>query len=669
MADNYLESFISIGLSEAKAKETAKNKHVSESLMFLIKQARMILGDHPLEKSVGNLLYHTATRFKGSETRRMFLLTYICSQQIATEQQLTAALEYFKSNPMDPVNASSFEESCGVGVVVTREDIAKAVTEAVENAREELIERRYRFNVGQLMGGVRGKLKWADGKVVKEEVDKQILELLGPKTDADKAPSGGKKKGGGKKEESGKSGPEPVQTSKEATGSETPPQDESATPVQLIGAACRFHKPGENYLTSEYVVTPKTMDILKRHLKETGGKVITRFPPEPNGILHIGHAKAINFNFGYAKAHDGVTYLRYDDTNPEKEEERFFKGILAMVQWLGFAPWKVTHASDNFGKLYDLAVELIKRGHAFVCHQTYDEIKGMNIPPSPWRDRPIEESLRLFEDMKRGKIEEGKATLRMKMVMEDGKLDPVAYRIKFVPHHNTGDDWCIYPTYDYTHCLCDSIENITHSLCTKEFQARRSSYYWLCNTLDLYCPVQWEYARLNLSYAVVSKRKIGELIKSGKVRDWDDPRLFTLTALRRRGFPPEAINKFCARVGVTMAQTVLHPDSLEVCVREELNNTANRAMAVLDPVKVTITNFPFPQAVAVDVPNIPHDASKGFHSVPFGRVIFIERSDIREDLPPGYRRLAPGQPVGLRHAGYVINMQNIKKVGLWVWHF
>lgn len=283
-------------------------------------------------------------------------------------------------------------------------------------------------------------------------------------------------------------------------------------------------------------------------------QVRTRFPPEPNGILHIGHAKAININFGYAKAHNGITFLRYDDTNPEKEEEKFFTGILDMVTWLGYKPYQITHSSDNFQQLYEWAVLLIQKNLAYVCHQKLDEIRGFNPPPSPYRDRPVAESLALFEDMKNGKFEEGEATLRMKTTLEEGKQDPVAYRIKYVAHHRTGDTWCIYPTYDYTHCLCDSIEDITHSLCTKEFQSRRSSYYWLCNALDIYCPVQWEYGRLNVSYTVVSKRKIAKLIETGVVSDWDDPRLFTLTALRRRGFPAEAINNFCARMGVTGAQ-------------------------------------------------------------------------------------------------------------------
>ena len=283
--------------------------------------------------------------------------------------------------------------------------------------------------------------------------------------------------------------------------------------------------------------------------------VVIRFPPEPNGILHIGHAKAININFGYAKAYGGICILRYDDTNPEKEEERFVTGIKDMVQWLGYVPDKITYSSDYFEKLHDFALKLIQSGLAYVCHQRPEEVKGYDAPPSPWRDRPVEESLKLFADMRKGKVDEGAATLRMKTTLEEGKQDPVAYRIKFVPHHRTGNKWCIYPTYDFTHCLCDSLEHITHSLCTKEFQSRRSSYYWLCNSLEIYCPVQWEYGRLNVNYTVISKRKIAKLIEQKIVADWDDPRLFTLTALRRRGFPPQAINNFVASMGLTGAQT------------------------------------------------------------------------------------------------------------------
>jgi glutaminyl-tRNA synthetase len=263
--------------------------------------------------------------------------------------------------------------------------------------------------------------------------------------------------------------------------------------------------------------------------------------------------------------------------------------------------------------------------------------------------------------MKNGKIDEGLATLRMKITLEEGKVDPVAYRIKFIPHHRTGNDWCIYPTYDYTHCLCDSIENITHSLCTKEFQSRRSSYYWLCNALDIYCPVQWEYGRLNVNYTVVSKRKIGKLITEQVVRDWDDPRLFTLTALRRRGFPSEAINNFCAQMGVTGAQGAVDPQMLEACVRDVLNITAPRRLVVLEPLKVTISNFPEKNSVSIKVPDFPSDPEKGSHSIEFDRVIYIEKSDFKEVPEKGYRRLAPNQTVGLRHAGYVLKVVEIKK--------
>ncbi|KAL7060482.1 hypothetical protein AAHC03_010028 [Spirometra sp. Aus1] len=432
----------------------------------------------------------------------------------------------------------------------------------------------------------------------------------------------------------------------------------------IYGDAAKFHKPGENYKTAGYVVTGRTEALLKQHLAATGGKVITRFPPEPNGILHIGHAKAINFNFGYARKMGGVCYLRYDDTNPENEEERFFDAILDMVEWLGFKPYKITHASDNFGQLYEWALKLIDLDLAYVCHQRPEELKGFNPPPSPWRNRPIEESRQLFIDMKNGKIEEGAATLRMKTTLEDGKQDPVAYRIKMQPHHRTGSEWCIYPTYDYTHCLCDSIENITHSLCTKEFQSRRSSYYWLCNALDIYCPVQWEYGRLNLLYTVVSKRKILKLVSAGIVADWDDPRLFTLTALRRRGFPPEAVNKFCELIGVTMSQTVLDPIVLEACVRDHLNKHAPRVMCVQEPLRLTIENWKDicdKPVMEVVVPDFPSEENSPSHVIPLSAELYIEKTDFLEANAPGFRRLTPDQPVGLRHAGLVITVKSVER--------
>ncbi|XP_030639799.1 glutamine--tRNA ligase isoform X2 [Chanos chanos] len=634
--------FTSVGLSEQKAKETLKNEALSSALKDAISQAQTIFGSAPIDKAMGTLLYSMASRLR--DTRRLPFLISFCA----------AALDFIKGHPEDPLDQKAFETACGVGVVITPEQIEDAVELVIRKHKDELLKERYRFNMGLLMVEARTALKWADGKTIKNEVDMQVLHLLGPKTEADleKKPKVAKAKIPEKEK----------QEEQVAVNGEVKMESKSLM-EQLRGEALKFHKPGENYKTEGYVMTPNTMNLLKQHLEITGGQVRTRFPPEPNGILHIGHAKAINFNFGYAKANDGICFLRYDDTNPEKEEEKYFTAIREMVEWLGYKPYAITHASDNFQRLYELAVELIRRGHAYVCHQRGEELKGHNVAVSPWRERPVEESLVLFERMRKGLFAEGEATLRMKLVMEDGKMDPVAYRIKYTPHHRTGDTWCIYPTYDYTHCLCDSIEHITHSLCTKEFQARRSSYFWLCNALDVYCPVQWEYGRLNLTYTVVSKRKIIKLVETGAVRDWDDPRLFTLTALRRRGFPPQAINNFCARVGVTVAQTTMEPHLLEACVREVLNDTAPRAMAVLEPLKVTITNLPPTAQRDVRVPDFPANEAKGNHVVPFSKTIFIEQTDFKEVTEKGYKRLTPDQPVGLRHAGYVISVQRVIKDG------
>ncbi|KAL1518260.1 hypothetical protein ABEB36_001908 [Hypothenemus hampei] len=631
------------GLSERKAKETLTNVAVTKTLLLILNEVRGI----QLSDGMGTLLYHLGTKTKPQIAQHLpLLIKYVVTKKLDNTLRVDKAIEYTLSH-MNKVDVNELEKYCGVGVVVTPEQIEKCVEKHINSCKQELISKRYKFNTGFLMQKVREDLPWADGKAVKNEIDVQVLDLLGPKTESDLAPVSKSNK-------------------KSVDKPKVSPKDNEVQPQQILTInevmkKVNFHLPGENYKTDGYVVTEHTERLLKEHLKTTGGKVRTRFPPEPNGILHIGHAKAININFGYAFAHDGICFLRYDDTNPEKEEEKFFTGIYDIVNWLGYTPYKVTHSSDYFDQLYEWALKLIRKGLAYVCHQTAEQMKGFNPEPSPWRERPIEESLQLFQDMKNGKIDEGAATLRMKITLEEGKLDPVAYRVRFTPHHRTGDKWCIYPTYDYTHCLCDSIENITHSLCTKEFQSRRSSYYWLCNALEIYCPVQWEYGRLNVNYTVVSKRKIAKLIEEGIVKDWDDPRLFTLTALRRRGYPPEAINYFCAQLGVSGAQSTVEPSMLEAFVREYLNNVAPRHMVVLEPLKVVIENFPYSAPQIVTVPDFPQKPDSSSHPVVFDRVIYIEKSDFMEVADKGYRRLTSSQSVGLRHAGYILDVVEVKK--------
>ncbi|KAK0182166.1 hypothetical protein PV327_000329 [Microctonus hyperodae] len=647
--------FQSIGLSEQKAKETLKNVQVTKNLKAAIAEAKKY---NAVNSESGILLYHLVSKIKMQIIDKLeFVAQYISLKKLDSTQRVDAALNYFLSNIDKNIDINEFEKACGVGVEVTPEEIEAEVEKLIKKHADEIKEKRYRFNSGPLMQQVRTILQWADGKAVKNEFDIQLLDLLGPKTDADLAPAPKPQKQPKAKVQD----KEKIVKKDAKIIDDNESKDSAKTISELMKTKVHFHKPGENYKTEGYVVTPFTHKLLAEHLKITGGSVRTRFPPEPNGILHIGHAKAININFGYAAAQNGICYLRYDDTNPEKEEEKFFTGIREMVEWLGYKPAAITHSSDNFQQLYEWAVKLIEKGHAYVCHQKSEEMKGFNPPPSPWRERPISESLQLFEDMKNGMLDEGEATLRMKLTLEEGKQDPVAYRIKYAAHHRTGDQWCIYPTYDFTHCLCDSIENITHSLCTKEFQTRRSSYYWLCNVLEVYCPVQWEYGRLNVSYTVVSKRKIAKLIDEAVVSDWDDPRLFTLTALRRRGFPPEAINNFCAQMGVTGAQATVDPSTLEAAVRDVLNVTAPRHMVVIDPLKVTIANFSDKTSRKIEVPDFPNDLSKGHHTVAFDEIVYIEASDFKETDEKGFRRLTPKQTVGLKYAGVILILQRVEK--------
>ncbi len=400
------------------------------------------------------------------------------------------------------------------------------------------------------------------------------------------------------------------------------------------------------------------------------GRVHTRFPPEPNGYLHIGHAKSICLNFGIAEEYNGLCNLRFDDTNPSKEDVEYVNSIIEDVRWLGY-DWgdRLFYASDYFEQLYQYAIELIKMGKAYVCDLSPEEIReyrGTLTEPgreSPYRNRSVEENLDLFQRMRAGEFPDGSRVLRAKIDMASPNLnmrDPVMYRILHAEHHRTGNKWCIYPLYDFAHCLSDSIERITHSICTLEFEDHRPLYDWFLDQLGVYHPQQIEFARLNLSYTVLSKRKLTQLVNEGHVDGWDDPRMPTLAGLRRRGYTPEAIRDFCERIGVAKRDSVVDIALLEHCLRVDLNKRAPRAMAVLNPLKVIIENYPEDKVEELEAINNPEDPSMGTRKVPFSKVLYIEKDDFMEDPPKKFYRLAPGREVRLRYAFFIKCVDVIK---------
>ena len=413
-------------------------------------------------------------------------------------------------------------------------------------------------------------------------------------------------------------------------------------------------------------------DIIDHDLKTSkfGGRVHTRFPPEPNGYLHIGHAKSICLNFGLARDYAGLCNLRYDDTNPTKEEVEYVEAIKRDVRWLGF-DWgdREYYASDYFEQLYEYAVQLIKKGKAYVCDLSADEVRehrGTLTEPgkdSPYRNRTAEENLDLFQRMRNGEFPDGSRTLRAKIDMSSPNLnmrDPVMYRILHASHQRTGDAWCLYPMYDWAHGQCDSIERVTHSICTLEFADHRPLYDWFIDELGIYHSQQIEFARLNLTYTVMSKRKLLQLVEEGYANGWDDPRMPTISGLRRRGYTPESLRSFADRIGVAKSESMVDVASLEDCLRDDLNRRARRVMAVLRPLRLVIENYPDGVVEELDAVNNPEDASMGVRKVPFSKVLFIEQDDFREHPPKKYFRLSPGAEVRLRYA-YIIKCTGVVK--------
>uniref|UniRef100_A0A803M5D2 glutamine--tRNA ligase n=1 Tax=Chenopodium quinoa TaxID=63459 RepID=A0A803M5D2_CHEQI len=650
-SDNAVELFLKIGLDEKVAHNTIANNKVTSNLLVVIHEAGVTDG---CDRTTGNLLYMVATKFPANAlVHRPTLCEYVVSSKVKTPAQLEAAFSFFMSVGPEKFSLSDFEKNCGVGIEVSNEEIENTVGEIFEELKTTILEQRYKTNVGDLFRRVRERQPWADPKIVKQVVDTKLRELLGERTAADdEKPVKKKKEKPAKAEE------------KAVVAAAAPPSEEELNPFSI------FPSPEDNvkvhtevfYSDGSVLRACNTKEILAKHLKVTGGKVLTRFPPEPNGYLHIGHAKAMFVDFGLAKDRGGHCYLRwttfsldtfvkisvwfiicyaavifnillfclymdfiyffgwqylwYDDTNPEAEKKEYIDHIEEIVKWMGWEPFKKTYTSDYFQDLYELAVELIRRGHAYVDHQTADEVKEYREKKlnSPWRDRPVEESLKLFEEMRRGMIEEGKATLRMKQDMQNDNCnmyDLIAYRIKasaisFTPHPKAGDKWCIYPSYDFAHCVVDSLENLN-------------------------CLVTEKY-----------------------VDGWDDPRLMTLSGLRRRGVSPTAINAFVRGIGITRSDSsLIRLDRFEYHVREELNKTAARAMVVLYPLKVVITNLEAGKVIDLDAkrwPDAPSDDASALYKVPFSNVVYIEKSDFRMKDSKDYYGLAPGKSVLLRYA-------------------
>ncbi|EFH64913.1 predicted protein [Arabidopsis lyrata subsp. lyrata] len=591
-----MELFLKIGLDNKTARKTIDDNELTSDLTAIIYEAGVCDG---CDKTTGNLLYSVATRLPISARMHHSKLIK-CIMSFKLPAQRNAAIKYFEDIESKDFNMNEFEEACGVGVEVLAEDIEKTVSKIFEENMNSILEKRYRTSEGKLLGDVLKKLPWADPRIVQKVIGEKMYELLGERTAADNE--------------------KPV---KKKEKKEKPAKVEKA-PAEVAS------KPSEEELNS-FSIFPKPEHNIKVHTEVSfsDGSVL-RYSNTRE--LLDKHLKAMYVNFGLAKDRGGCCYLRFDDTNPEAEKSEYITHIEEIVNWMGWKPFK----------LYDLAVELIRRGHAYVDHQTGEEVKEYREKKmnSPWRDRPIEESLKLFDEMKRGLFEEGKATLRMKMNMQNDNFN----------------------IYDYAHCIVDSLENITHSLCTLEFETRRASYYWLLHSLGLYMPHVWEYSRLNITNTMMSKHKLNQIVTDKHVDGWDDPRLMTLAGLRRRGVTPTAINDFIKGIGITRSDgSIINMNRLESHIRVELHETAPRTMVVVHPLKVVITNMESDKVIELDAKIWPENKSNdpsSFYKVPFSRVVYIERGDFRLKDSKDYYGLAPGKTVMLRH-GFPIKCTDV----------
>ncbi|KAH9455091.1 hypothetical protein MJO28_012546 [Puccinia striiformis f. sp. tritici] len=651
------EKLKGFGLLDKQALDTARNVPLATQFINFIEPTNT-----PIDKSKASLLlrWSTAvvTKLKDKSAERSQIgADHILNGNLSSPAQVDAAIEFLSAGDGN-VDEEVFKRECGVGISMSKEEVKTIVLNYVRSS-EKAQESKWAW-LGKTTGEIKKleALKWCNPIDLKSSVDESFLELFGPKdaqpvaTPSSK-PTTGTNSTKAKKNPSSDSKSAALSSSKESSSASEPS-------IFEVGMLSQLYAPGGNPQTD-----PK---LTQEHLKATGGKVVTRFPPEPNGFLHIGHSKAIAINFGYAAHHGGKCILRYDDTNPEAEEQIYIDSIVDIIRWLGFEPAEITYSSDYFGKLYELAEQLILIDKAYVCFCTGAEIKanrgGEERGPRKacvHRTLPVETSLAEFRKMRDGHYQPNQIILRMKQDLEDGNpqmWDLVAYRILNASHHRTQDQWKIYPTYDFTHCLVDSFENISHSLCTTEFIQSRVSYEWLCHALNVYTPRQTEYGRLNLEGTVMSKRKIMKLVNEGHVEGWDDPRLYTLIALRRRGVPPEAILKFVNSLGVATAVSNIAIHRFEQTVRQHLELTTPRLMMVLKPIKVTIENLPGDHLEFIDRPVHPKVPEMGSVRVPFTNVIYIEREDFSLVDSEDFFRLTPTRPVGLFQVPYPIKCKS-----------
>jgi len=633
-------------MNKKKIEETKKNKKLFKALLEIYKETGLTTLD--VDRSKGVLLFKLGTSYpkKGIPQGRGVIASYITNGKVGA-LQFPHAIDFFTRfrGEFDANALEAFEKHAGVGVEpVTKEAISKVVAHYFDKYAEEINRERYRMKP-LLSTLIRHdeRLKFAAARDVFACFNGTLTKLLGKPTKQDR-------------KQKGIQTLEALEAANAASSSSGASSSDAV--VETLPSCVEYPPPEENY--------QKNPALLEQHLKQTGGKIITRFPPEPNGYLHVGHSKAANLDFGYAMRKGGDCILRFDDTNPTTESQEYADSIIENIDWLGFKPSKITYSSDYFEKLYQLGEDLIRRGYGYVCFCPSDKISSYREQKKECDCRSAqtnEKNLKMFQGMKDGLYKEGECCMRMKCDMKHENTtlrDPVAYRIIYASHIRSGDKWCIYPSYDFTHCIVDSLENITHSLCSLEFSLRREAYEWLLNVLDLYCPPQREFARLNIEHTVLSKRKLIKLVESGVVSGWDDPRLPTMMGIRRKGYPPQALLKFCNMLSITRTDTLIDVALLELNVRRELEPSATRGFAVLNPLKVVVDNWDPEKVEPVPAPIIPGDDSAGERLIPFSKVLYIERKDFRSTDKQDYYGLAPGKEVRLRYC-YIVECVGFDK--------